>query len=748
MSQAFLDRSRQNDSNSNNNKPSQQKVDFEAQMKWLDSIINADDSVEEARNNRFAAQLFARDEEEEKEKQAMPDEEFRLKPEDEKERQAKGGEGNPGTKTNMPDDVQNKMENSFGEDFSDVNIHKDSEQAPGLGALAYTQGNDIHFAPGQYEPGSQKGQELLGHELSHVVQQREGRVKPDGQQNKADANVNTDEGLEKEADELGEQAAQGKKADVKGERIIAQDSSPVESTSNTTTNQAEVESNDEDQIIVRFYTLNGEEKEQTISRNIMVIRNWILNRHNWNGIINIMKYVADNSTNFNYTVPSDLSGTTDDNEEIIPVDGVLAIVEQQVHNNINGEDITNDNYASLMEGVDGLPGSLFADIMDEDSLTSIRDEGDNNNMIDSEGNDIEIPDFSSADEETLYDFLEDLTKARNGLWSGNENIVNLTGLRRALETSEEHDHKVQWNDTLAASWISNDEEGNEIKHCKTYVATTEPGNRDEDRMITPQTMTVLLGLHQSRQPAGRTKNFAIRGSDEDNNVYDFDNVTWQAGINLHPGGMDNYRGQMEVVPDDLNNFPGAYGAESDNDFNDNVKLIEVFHILSKYGKDNKDENKNITSAYNYLKEENEAVNDVEEAQRSDNEEQAINDFKRVEELLEEDVFTSEYKDYIKNTVAFNYEDEQEDLDRDNEMASRHVTTTELDDGSMEISEDDGAVGPSSKGCQVIYGGREFYDFWWNTANKAEESGQRRWYYTLIDITQPYNEIITEKGELQ
>jgi len=106
--------------------------------------------------------------------------------------------------------------NYFGTYFSDVNIHKDSENAPSLSSLAYTQGNDVHFAPGQYNPGSQKGQELLGHELAHVVQQREGRVKPDGQQNKADANVNTDEGLEKEADEQGKQAAQGKMAGVKG----------------------------------------------------------------------------------------------------------------------------------------------------------------------------------------------------------------------------------------------------------------------------------------------------------------------------------------------------------------------------------------------------------------------------------------------------------------------------------------------------------------------------------------------------
>ena len=213
MSHTFLDRNRQNDTDSNDNKPAQQKVDFEAQMKKLDMNINnpgwdtADISP---------AQMFAEEEEEEKQAKTNEEEELQMKPGEEEELQIKERSGNPGTKTSMPDDVRSKMENSFGEDFSDVNIHKDSENAPSLSSLAYTQGNDIHFAPDQYDPTSQKGQELLGHELSHVVQQREGRVKPDRQQNKADANVNTDERLEKEADEQGKQAAQGKMADVKG----------------------------------------------------------------------------------------------------------------------------------------------------------------------------------------------------------------------------------------------------------------------------------------------------------------------------------------------------------------------------------------------------------------------------------------------------------------------------------------------------------------------------------------------------
>jgi len=52
-----------------------------------------------------------------------------------------------------------------------------------------------------------------------------------------------------------------------------------------------------------------------------------------------------------------------------------------------------------------------------------------------------------------------------------------------------------------------------------------------------------------------------------------------------------------------------------------------------------------------------------------------------------------------------------------------------------------------KGCQVIYGAKTFYYYWWNTINKAESSGQRRWYYTLINITDPYNKIETQEGSL-
>lgn len=104
-------------------------------------------------------------------------------------------------RTGIPDAVKQRMEDSFGTDFSSVRVHADSQKAPEVGALAYTQGTDIHFAPGQFKPDTTAGQELLGHELAHVVQQAEGRVQPTTEV--GGMPVNDSEALEHEADVMG-----------------------------------------------------------------------------------------------------------------------------------------------------------------------------------------------------------------------------------------------------------------------------------------------------------------------------------------------------------------------------------------------------------------------------------------------------------------------------------------------------------------------------------------------------------------
>lgn len=62
----------------------------------------------------------------------------------------------------------------MGQDFSNVNVHTDSEAAElsnNVNARAFTIGNDIFFNEGEYNPGSSEGQHLIAHELTHVAQQ-------------------------------------------------------------------------------------------------------------------------------------------------------------------------------------------------------------------------------------------------------------------------------------------------------------------------------------------------------------------------------------------------------------------------------------------------------------------------------------------------------------------------------------------------------------------------------------------------
>ena len=99
--------------------------------------------------------------------------------------------------TGMSDQLKTGVESLSGTDLSDVKVHYNSAAPAQLNALAYAQGTDIHIAPGQ--------EQHLPHEAWHVAQQKQGRVTADTQL-KAGVPVNTDPGLEHEADVMGARA--------------------------------------------------------------------------------------------------------------------------------------------------------------------------------------------------------------------------------------------------------------------------------------------------------------------------------------------------------------------------------------------------------------------------------------------------------------------------------------------------------------------------------------------------------------
>ncbi len=78
--------------------------------------------------------------------------------------------GVTGRGQSLPTNLQRQMENRLGQDFSDVKVHQ-GPHAQQIGAQAFAHGNNLHFAPGQYQPTTSAGRELIAHELTHVVQQ-------------------------------------------------------------------------------------------------------------------------------------------------------------------------------------------------------------------------------------------------------------------------------------------------------------------------------------------------------------------------------------------------------------------------------------------------------------------------------------------------------------------------------------------------------------------------------------------------
>ncbi|MCP4135116.1 MAG: DUF4157 domain-containing protein [bacterium] len=65
----------------------------------------------------------------------------------------------------------------FDRDFSNVRVHtgdKAHKLTKAINARAFTTGNDVFFARGEFSPDTKEGKKLMAHELTHVVQQKGG----------------------------------------------------------------------------------------------------------------------------------------------------------------------------------------------------------------------------------------------------------------------------------------------------------------------------------------------------------------------------------------------------------------------------------------------------------------------------------------------------------------------------------------------------------------------------------------------
>lgn len=100
--------------------------------------------------------------------------------------------------TGIPTIMKAQFESLSGLSFDDVRIHYNSSKPAQLQALAYTQGNHVYMAPRQ--------EKHLGHELGHIIQQKQGRVISTSRINQFP--LNDDERLEEEATRYSHMAMQ------------------------------------------------------------------------------------------------------------------------------------------------------------------------------------------------------------------------------------------------------------------------------------------------------------------------------------------------------------------------------------------------------------------------------------------------------------------------------------------------------------------------------------------------------------
>lgn len=108
--------------------------------------------------------------------------------------------GRPDRPQGLPGALRRGIESLSGLAMDDVRVHRDSPRPAALGALAYTEGTEIHLGPGQ--------DRHLPHEAWHVVQQKQGRVL--GRRQAAGTRpIDQDATLEREADVMGARAARG-----------------------------------------------------------------------------------------------------------------------------------------------------------------------------------------------------------------------------------------------------------------------------------------------------------------------------------------------------------------------------------------------------------------------------------------------------------------------------------------------------------------------------------------------------------
>lgn len=608
----------------------------------------------------------------------------------------------------------------------------------------------------------------------------------------------------------------------------------------------------ENEISIKL-TIDGVVKNAT--RSISKSRSFILKKYNWNGVIKLMRFVYKKHDE-TYEVPENLKGTEADNLLLVPDRGLAFMISCQL---LKALDINKPLKAAkintILKFADGFAGNDFCNKVIGKQREVFVNESLNKALKDPQSGTTLSPPASNALPDVYYDYLKRLVRLRNGLWSTEPGVVNLVGLRRVLVEKRSED--AGYNDTIAACWL--DQQG--IPHCELNIATTEPGDRSKSRQLLPQTMTLVPGYHNLRQPGGRTRTALKEGSEEGINIRKInDQIPFfcdgDTTMNFHQGGnnflypskpgLTKRQAQRERklwmskfgLTESMQKGNPSAKADGETLFKLNHVLTEIYLILSRYGEDgNQAPYRNMSNMTGHppisrtgvingkitVSQDGQAdkVIDVANAKfrtvriwidgrRNEETKKKIYEIlKHISDYTPEEIKT--WKNLSMNQIIALIKDEhiehivdiqmqylthiskivkgkrrsvdgiagndfykmihgiwqkKADAERDKMrmdelleeldqlplqkriknifktgMTIRTYTnrtnvldkTKHLDASDLDIVADV-SVGGYSAGCQVFFDTEVFYTFWNKLLHRAQQSGQRRWYYTLIDAT--------------
>lgn len=225
----------------------------------------------------------------------------------------------------LPDNLKTGMENLSGISLDDVKVHRNSDKPSQLQAHAYAQGTDIHLGPGQ--------EKHLPHELAHVVQQKQGRVKPT-MQTKGGININDDAGLEKEADIMGVKALQ-----LKSENFNSTKSAADNESAHLTSDESNSPSN------------------QNRTKGLPIQRKWMPHPENgtflWDKLIEGVAWFADGPDKVWYDIPNLELVPEDKREDFLTFKGHVKSYDEWQALSLDTEDIGKGSIPKAASEKDG-----------------------------------------------------------------------------------------------------------------------------------------------------------------------------------------------------------------------------------------------------------------------------------------------------------------------------------------------------------------------------------------------------------